>query len=171
VSPKVGLTKTIFGVEMGESESQKIIQFFDGLGVPFEIIEHEPVHTSEDAARVRGNKPEEGVKALVFKTKENNFVLACVPGNSKINTKELAKILSTKSVYLASPEEVLEQTGCEIGSVSPLGNLFGLKTFFASSILDNEKVEFNIGLLTKSIRMTPQNLASAVGAEIVKIAK
>jgi prolyl-tRNA editing enzyme YbaK/EbsC (Cys-tRNA(Pro) deacylase) len=33
--------------------------------VPFRLLEHAPVRTSEEAARVRGTPPEAGAKALV----------------------------------------------------------------------------------------------------------
>lgn len=164
-------TKENNGVFLSEKESQKIIQFLDGLGVQFDVLEHAPVFTSADAARVRNSKPEQGVKAIVLKASSKAFVLACVSGDKKVDLEKLAVFLNVGNVSLASPSEVLEKTGCEIGSVSPFGNLFGLKTFFDKRILETPVVEFNIGLHTKSIRMTSQSLASAVGAEIVDIAK
>ena len=77
----------------------------------------------------------------------------------------------TLNILLAKYGRVLEKTGCEIGSVSPFGNLFELETFFDSHILQNDLVEFNIGLLTKSINMSPKDLASAVGAKVEEFAK
>ncbi len=155
---------------MGEKESNKIIEFLDGLGLQFDVIEHAPVFTSEEAARVRNADQGAGVKAIVLKTGSHSFVLACVPGDSRIDLKKLAVVLAEKKVFLASPNEVLKETGCEIGSVSPFGNIFGLKTFFDKRIVEREMVEFNIGLHTKSIRMLAKDLASAVGATIADFA-
>jgi len=39
-------------------------------GVAFEIMEHAPVRTSEEAARVRGTPLEAGAKALVVRADE-----------------------------------------------------------------------------------------------------
>ena len=156
---------------MGEKQSQQIIQFLDGLGLEFEVIEHAPVFTSEEAARIRNAPLGHGVKAIVLSAGNSRFILACVSGNKKIDFRKIKKFLNVSNVSLSSPADVLQQTGCEIGSVSPFGNLFGLRTFFDKRILENSSVEFNIGLHTKSIRMFSKDLASAVGAEIVDLAK
>lgn len=156
---------------MSEKESLRIIEFLDGLGLEFQVLEHAPVFTSEQAASIRGAPLSHGVKAIVLKTGSNDFVLACVSGDKKIDLKKIKKIFGAKNVSLASPADVLEKTGCEIGSVSPFGNIFGMKTFFDVEILGKQFVEFNIGLHTKSIRMRPKDLATAVGATIAGFAK
>ena len=156
---------------MGEKESRKIIQFLDDLGLKFDVIEHAPVFTSQEAAQVRGSPLSYGVKAIVLKYASNEFVLACVSGDRKIDLEKLSQILKVGNISLASSHEVLHETGCEIGSVSPFGNLFGLRTFFDKRILENNFVEFNIGLHTKSIRMNPKGLFAAVGATIADFAK
>ena len=50
---------------------ERVQQALREAGVPFTVVEHAPVRTSEEAARVRGTPPEEGAKALVT---------GCVPG-------------------------------------------------------------------------------------------
>ena len=50
-------------------------------------------------------------------------------------------------------EEVLLNTGFPAGGVPPFGFLFNIRTFVDKKISENEKIEFNAGLTTKSIRM------------------
>ncbi len=59
---------------------------------------------------------------------------------------------------LASSEEVLKITGCEIGSVPPFGHKKALKTYMDKDVLENEWVNFNIGLHTKSANMKSRDL-------------
>ena len=131
-------------------------------GIEYQISEHEPVYTSEQAADVRGVDVSTGVKALVVKTSEGGFVLVLVRADKKADLDDIAKKEHTKRVRLASPQDVLEITGCEIGSVPPFGHDTELKTYFDREILENEYVNFNAGLHTVSIRMKARDLLRTI---------
>lgn len=143
-----------------------MVSFLREKNARFELLEHEPVFTSADAARVRGVHASMGVKAIVLKTASGGFVLACVPGDKKVDTKKLSDILGEKRVFLASPPEVLELTGCEIGSVSPLCAIFGIRVLFDKTVFDNELVEFNVGLHTHSVRMPSAELKRVLAPQV-----
>jgi Ala-tRNA(Pro) deacylase len=147
---------------MGQKEMEAVKKFLDENKIEYELLVHEPVYTSEQAARVRGGELKRGVKALVLKTREKKFILGLVAADRKIDLNALASIVGTRELKLASPEEVLEKTGCEIGSVHPFGNLYKLETYMDESVLENDKVEFNIGLHTHSIRMKMKDLVKLI---------
>jgi len=148
--------------EMGILQLKLMRGLLDSNGIPYEVLEHAPVYTSEEAAKVRGVELKTGVKALILKTEEGNFVMGLVAADRKIDLKKLAKIVETKKLQLASPQEVLKITGCGVGSVHPFGNLHGLPTYLDSSILENDMVNFNAGLHTVSIQMRVKDLIKAV---------
>jgi len=54
---------------MGSLQLKLIRKLIAQNSIPFEVSEHEPVYTSEQAAKVRGVELRTGVKALVFRTK------------------------------------------------------------------------------------------------------
>ena len=149
---------------------ESVKRLLDESGLRYEISEHEPVYTSEDAARIRGEDIRTGAKALIFKSKDS-FVLCIVPGDRKIDMKKLKAITRCKDVRMATPEEVLKVSGCEIGSVHPVGTLMGLKTYADKRIFDNEYVNFNAGLHTASIRMKSRDFVELVKPEIVDYAR
>jgi Cys-tRNA(Pro) deacylase len=138
----------------------------DRRKILYTVSEHEPVYTSKQAAKVRGVELRTGVKALVLRTKEGGFVMGLVAADRRIDLRKLAKVVGTKSLGLASPKEVLEITGCEVGSVHPFGNLHGLPTYMDASVLENESVNFNAGLHTVSIQMKTKDLVKAIGPVI-----
>ena len=156
---------------MGRTEFKKMVSFLREKKAKFELLEHEPVFTSADAARVRGVHASMGVKAIVLKTASGGFVLACVPGDKKVDTKKLSNILGEKRVFLASPNEALDLTGCKVGSVSPICVIFGVKTLFDKSVFSNELVEFNVGLHTHSIRMPSSELRRVLAPQLADFAK
>ena len=155
-----------------EQEFLAIKKLLDGKKVNYKIFEHEPVYTSEDAARVRGEELHTGVKALVFKTGDE-FILALVPGDKKVDFSKLRSATGTKNIRMATPEEVLKVCDCEIGSVHPFGNLMGsgIKTYMDRSILNNDHVNFNVGLHTMTVRMSPQDLKEITQPQLVDMAK
>ena len=67
-----------------------------------------------------------------------------------------------KKLELADAKDVKRVTGCNIGSVPPFGNFFGLKVFFDKSVVENEIVAFNAGSHTRSIKMKGKDLVKIV---------
>jgi len=140
-----------------QKEFDALKRFLDKNIVEYHVSEHEPVFTSEQAAHVRGVELKTGVKSLIFKTEDEKFIDALVAADKKIDAKKLSDIIG-KKVKLATSDEVLRVCKCEIGSVHPFGNLFGLKTYMDKGILENEEINFNAGLHEFSIRMKSRDL-------------
>jgi len=147
---------------MGSLQLKLIKELLNRDGITYQVSEHEPVYSSEQAAKVRGVELKTGVKALVLETDEGGFVMGLIAADRRIDLKKLAKIVKKKKLRLASPQEVLKITGCEVGSVHPFGNLHGLPTYLDSSILENDMVNFNAGLHTVSIQMKAKDLIKAI---------
>ena len=148
----------------------KIIDVLNKEKMEYGILEHKPVFTSKEAAEVRGTKLEQGTKALICKTEEG-FIQAVVSGAKELDIKKLQKFTLFKKIELANAKEVRQVTGCNIGSVPPFGNLFGIKVYFDKSVVDNEIVAFNAGTHTKSIKMKSKDLVRVVNPVIGEFSK
>ena len=156
---------------MGRFQLRLIKKLLDENRISYEISEHEPVYTSEQAAHIRGAELRTGVKALVLETKEGNLVMGLVAADRRVDLKKLARVIGTKNLRLASPRKVLKTTGCEVGSVHPFGNIHNMPTFMDSSVLENVAVNFNAGLHTVSIQMRSRELANIVKPRIADFSK
>jgi len=130
---------------------EKIKQILDQANLKYFVKHHEPVYTSEQAAKIRGDKLKQGAKAIIIKT-NGNFVLIVISGEKKINSKKLKKILKSKDLNFAGSDK-LRDLGLESGNVPPFGSILGLKTYVDKSLLENEEISFNAGSLTDSITM------------------
>lgn len=133
--------------------------------VEYERLEHEHVHHSHEAAKIRGNKVEQAAKAIVLKErKEGRILMFVVGGDRKIDLRVVKKdILGVKNISLASPEEVLAATTCTIGSVPPFGNLFDIPVYFDKHLADTqEEIVFSAGTHNDSIRMKTKDYLSVV---------
>ena len=121
-------------------------------GVAFEVLRHQPVYTSEEAAAVRGVPLASGAKALVLKAGEA-FVMAVVPADRKLDSRKAKAAFGTKSLRFATPEEVERLTSLRPGSIPPFGSLFGLPTSCDPALADNPSINFNAGDHAVSVQM------------------
>lgn len=153
---------------MGQEEADKLLELFEKESVGYKLFEHEPVYTSEQASRVRNVELRSGVKAMLLKTFENRYVLADIAADRKIDFAKLEKdVLKSKHVRFATREEVIDVTRCEPGSVHPFGWLFGLETYLDRSVLENDRVNFNIGVLTESVQISSGDLVRVLQPNVL----
>jgi Ala-tRNA(Pro) deacylase len=130
----------------------RVEQLLTERGVPFTVLRHAPVFTSEEAAAVRGTPLASGAKALVVKAGER-FVLLIVPADRKLDSKKARATLGVKSLRFASKEEVLELTGLQPGSIPPFGSLFNMPAYCEPALGANPSINFNAGDHSISVSM------------------
>lgn len=140
----------------------------------YETFEHEPVRTSEEAAKVRhGYSIEQGAKALIvrIKSKEQSvFIMLVMPAQLRLDTKKAKQYLHIKDLRFATEEEVGKVTGgVLVGGVPPFGNIFHIKTIVDPKLFLNEKIVFNAGDRRYSVAMLSQDYKNIVNPEIVDI--
>lgn len=147
--------------------TQQIINILKEKHFWFTTFEHEPVRTSEEAAKVRtGYTLKQGAKALILKVGKK-FIMVVLPGDSKMDSKKIKNYCNSKSLRFATPEEVLKITGgVKVGGVPPFGNLFGLEVIADPTLFDNEKIVFNAGDRRFSIAMLAEDYREAVNPKI-----
>ncbi len=144
---------------------EEILNLLKTNKVEYQLIEHEPVYTSEQAARVRGLSLAEGAKSLLLKA-NNSFVLAVLPGDRKLDSKKVKIILQTKKLRFATPEEVVNIMGCEIGACYPFGNILKIRTLVDPKLGTNDGISFNPGLHEKTIRLRWRDYRKIVQPEL-----
>lgn len=138
---------------MSDAIFQRLQERLESEGVPFDVQRHEPVFTSEEAARVRGTTLASGAKALVCKADEQ-FVMFVMPADRRLDSKLVRKQLGIRSLRFATREEVLALTGLAPGSIPPFGSLFDLPTRCDQLLTEQPRINFNAGDHSISISMS-----------------
>jgi len=139
-------------------------------GVPFELVQHAPVFTSEEAARVRGTPLEAGAKALVVRA-DGRPVQVVLPGHRRVDQGRLRAILGARKLRFVSPDELAALTGCRPGAVPPFGNLFELPVFLDAELAGAPRVAFNAGGNSVSVIMRGEDLVRLSGATVCRFAQ
>lgn len=136
----------------GDAVYDQIVAAIKNAGLPYESYEHEPVHTSEEAAKVRKTALHMGVKALVMYADDKPIMVA-VSADRKVDMKAFKHSFSVRDLRMATPEEVFTVTSVPIGAVPPFGHIFGVPLYMDEAVRGNASVVFNAGLHTKSISL------------------
>ncbi|HSX39913.1 MAG TPA: YbaK/EbsC family protein [Candidatus Saccharimonadales bacterium] len=135
----------------------KIISLLNENCVSYKLTEHEQVHTSAEAAAVRGLDLSTGAKALVMFA-DKKPIMIVVPGHKKVDLKKFKSIFGFKDIRMATGDEVLDLTGLLVGAIPPLGSIFGLPTYYDEWFKTADKAAFNPGSHTHSIIMSAADL-------------
>jgi Ala-tRNA(Pro) deacylase len=153
----------------------KITDLLKTSGCWYETFEHEPVRTSEDAAKVRsGYSLNQGAKALIMSVKSTEagkrFVMLVIPGNLKFDNDKVRAVLNVKHLRFASEKEVVEITGGVLpGGVPPFGSLFGFEVIADAKLFANEKIIFNAGDRSYSVGMFSKDYKTIENPKIESI--
>lgn len=137
---------------------ERIQQILGEKGVAFEALPHEPVYTNPAMAAALGVSEAETVKSLVLKTREGDMIVMVLPGDRKVDWKQVAHAAGTRKVSFAKPEEVLEKVGCDVGCVPPFGHFSPMGIYMDRALVETPCIYFNPGVHDKSYKIPGQAL-------------
>lgn len=155
--------------------SYKITKLLEQDHCWFESFEHEPVRTSEEAARIRpGYSLRQGAKAIILRVRgsanDRFFVMLVMPADRKFDKDKVKALFGARDQRFATEVEVAELTqGVEAGGVPPFGNLFGLRMVADPELFENEKIVFNAGDRRFSVAMRAEDYKRLVQPDIIEI--
>ena len=138
---------------MSVSVFEQVENLLTQHGVAYQVLRHEPVYTSEEAARVRGTPLASGAKALICKG-DQSVVMFVVPADRKLDSHAVRRAKGWRKLRFATREEVTELTGLSPGSIPPFGSLFGLATLCDQRLGSSEIINFNAGDHSISVSMS-----------------
>ena len=155
----------------GENIRNEIIRLCHQHKFPIDHRVHEATPSSQDAARVRSVKMEEGIKALILrgKSSKKNYQFN-IPAHLKLDTKVASDLVGEKCEF-EDPAVILERFGLQIGGVPPFGNLLNLDNYFDEAIRQEPRAAFNCGLPTESIIIASKDLVVIVNPKWGRFSK
>jgi prolyl-tRNA editing enzyme YbaK/EbsC (Cys-tRNA(Pro) deacylase) len=127
----------------------------------------EPVKTVEQAGRKV--QVEKIAKSIVMLDSRGAPLLAIIPAQSKVSHKKIKQLLAVKDVRLASPEEVLTQSGYPAGGVSPFNNIE--RVLLDPKLLSNETVIVGGGDVDKLMEIRTKDIVQVLNPQIADITK
>lgn len=143
------------------------------LGIPFEIVDHEPALTTEQADSFI-----EGIEGVRTKTmfltnrKKTEYYLLIMDDAKLLDMNDFKEKIQANKVRMASSESLMEKMGLPPGVVSPFGLLNNkdkdIKVYFDQAIVDEERMSFHPNTNEKTLFLATQDLfkyLEAIGYE------
>ncbi|HUG33839.1 MAG TPA: YbaK/EbsC family protein [Anaerolineales bacterium] len=143
----------------------------ESLGIDHRLFLHEgSVSSFEQAARERGQRPEQIVRSILFQVRPGEFVMVLMAGPEQVDWRKLRQIVKRSRVHMATEEEVFAVTGYRIGTVSPFGVKNQTRVLIDASVLKEEEISIGSGVRNTAIILKSADLHRALnGAEIVEV--
>jgi Cys-tRNA(Pro) deacylase len=109
------------------------------------------------------------VKTLVMEDDRRRPLLVLMHGDLSVSTRELARLLSVKTVAPCSTEAASRHTGYLVGGTSPFGTRHPLPVYVEETILDLERIYINGGKRGFLVGLDPREAARLLGAVSVRV--
>ena len=133
------------------------------------IFECEDAYTAEKAGEITGD-PESVAKSILLIGSDNEPILAILLGKDKIDFAKIKKALGLTDVRLATPKEVLEITGYEVGGVPPI-SIYGVRTLIDKSVAEKDEVVCGGGDARHLMRIKVKEIFDSVEGILVEDVK
>lgn len=142
---------------------QKVVDKLNELGITFQIVEHEPALTTEQADRFI-----EGIEGVRTKTmfltnkKKRNFYLVIMDDAKRLDMDIFKDIVEEKQIKIASAETLNDKMMLPPGVVSPFGLLNNkdkdIHVYFDQEIVSEERMSFHPNTNEKTIFIKTEDL-------------
>lgn len=152
---------------------QKVVDKLKELGITFQIVEHEPALTTEQADSFI-----EGIEGVRTKTmfltnkKKRNFYLVIMDDAKRLDMDVFKDIVEEKQVKMASAETLNDKMMLPPGVVSPFGLLNNenkdIQVYVDQEIVSEERMSFHPNTNEKTIFVKTEDLFTflkAIGYE------
>ena len=135
---------------------KKVEEKLNEMNIPFEIVEHEPALTTEQADSFI-----EGIEGVRTKTmfltnkKKTKFYLLIMDDKKRLDMDIFKEIVASKQIKMASKNSLFEKMMLPPGVVSPFGLLNNedkdIKVYIDKEIIDEERMCFHPNTNEKTI--------------------
>jgi Cys-tRNA(Pro) deacylase len=147
------------------------------LNIPHRVFHHEnPVHSFEQAASDRGQRPSQIVRSILFRVGDDEYVMALVAGPAQVSWKILRKYLGQSRLTMATEDEVLAVTGYRVGTVGPFGlprqvpPAGTMRVLVDASVVLEEEISIGSGMRDRAVILKSADLIRALGnAEVAQL--
>lgn len=142
--------------------ARMIKEFLDKNKIKYESLQHPIAFTAQEVAAAQKVKGKYLAKTVILK-KDGETVLAVVEAPDMVDVEKMKKLSKAASVEIATEAEFRTLfPECELGAMSPFGNLHNMAVYVDKKLTEDETIVFNAGTHTDTIRMKFKDFKNVV---------
>ncbi|TAJ27637.1 MAG: YbaK/EbsC family protein [Nitrospirae bacterium] len=147
---------------------RRLKDYLDGQKVPYQVLTHQEAYSAPEIAQVLHVPGKELAKVVMVKVGER-FVMTVLPANWKVDLRRLKEVFGASQVRLATEEEFQGLfPDCQVGTMPPFGNLYGLEVYVDQSLTQDEAIVFQAGTHVDAVKLRYQDFAHLVRPTVVE---
>lgn len=139
--------------------------------VPFQIQQHSQAFSAQKIAEsehISGKK----VAKVVIVFADDKLVALVLPATVRADLAKVRTMLGAKEIRLAEEHEFAARfPDCEVGTMPPFGNLYGLPVYVDKSLPAEESIVFPIGTYTETMSLRYTDFARLVQPQIGELTR
>jgi Ala-tRNA(Pro) deacylase len=139
--------------------------------VPFQLQHHAQAFTAQKIAESE-HIPGKMVAKTVIVLADNNMVALVLPASYRADLNKIQAALGAREIRLALETEfVTAFPDCEVGTMPPFGNLYGIPVYVEKRLTGEETMVFPIGTYTDTMSLRYADFERLVHPKVMTFAR
>ena len=148
---------------------RRTIEFLDGNNLKYVLLKHSPAFSAQDVAASAHVPARTFAKTIVVRL-DGHLALAVVPATRHVDLGLLRAASGATQVEIADVSDIASRfEGCQLGSMPPFGNLFGLPTYLEATLAKGAFIAFNAGSHTDEVVMRAKDYLQLAHPRLARI--
>ncbi|MGA2401036.1 MAG: YbaK/EbsC family protein [Syntrophobacteraceae bacterium] len=148
--------------------NRKLRELLENNNVEYDTISHSPACTAQEIAASSHISGNEIAKVVMVKV-DGKMAMAVLPAPRRLRSEDLARAAGAARVELAREEEFGRLfSDCDLGAMSPFGNLYGLDVYVEKTLTENPKIAFNAGSFDELVRISCKDFERPVKPKVAE---
>ena len=157
------------------STYERLIALLDANSARYRLIDHPPEGRTEFVSPMRGHPTAQAAKCIIamikIGKKSTHFVLAVVPGDSRLNLEAVKALKGGTYAGFAPPERAEELAASVVGTVLPFALDPRLELIADPALKEHDEIFFNAARLDRSIALKTQDYIRVANPRFEAIAQ
>jgi Ala-tRNA(Pro) deacylase len=156
--------------EASTTGARSVVEYLDGEGVQYEVVEHEPTMSAVAEAEAT-HRPQRTVAKTVVVHDRGAYILAIVPASERVDVHKLRDLLGASgSMRLATEEEMARDfPTLEVGATPPVGPMVPHAEVVDRRLLEEDRVLCSGGDHRHSIVLDPRDVVRMTDAKVADV--
>jgi len=147
---------------------KRLQNYLDSHNIPYEVVSHPTAYTAHDVAETLHVSANMFAKVVIVKADER-LLMVVLPASWKVDFKQLKDVLRAENVRLATEYEFAQLfPDCDIGSMPPFGNLYGIEVYVDELLTRDEEILFEAGTHAGAIKLRYKDFAELVHPKVAE---
>lgn len=144
-----------------------VLTLLQQLSIPFELIEHPPVFTTEEADRyIEGLEGARTKSLFLTNKKKTAYYLLIMDDTKRLDMEAFKELVGETRIKMASPDNLMEKMKLTPGTVSIFGLLNDpdkdIHVYFTKEVLAEVRMSFHPNDNTKTLFLATQDILNMV---------